>query len=395
MCLCLCLSFCGCNLLGSSDEDSGVDVSTIQGKIDNSVLQYPATNSLFRYNVYTYYVTISECLTTDPIVAIPDTIDDLPVIGIENNAFNENQTVKSITIGKNVANIGEYAFAECLNLESVVTPSGLLTIGRSAFAGCEKLRNIVVPMGVKTIPQSAFSGCTSLKSVTIEESEQTNSSEEETTKGKKKETGRLIEPSAFAGCPVLSYVWIPGDFTEIAQNAFSNSMEYLTIYGYATSQAAIFSATNLIDFVVLDKLKFSDMVNANINNYPTVNNSIQTSDFKVTLNNVSNLKTVKNIIAKEGHTFVIFEFSVANISDKPKYFNSMFVTGSANNVKKYPVYFGESEIGSNILAGTIAPGTEISGYIAFQVNENYSYVLVDFNDIAGFETIDSIMAAYK
>ena len=393
------LSFCSCsNSQKPADNESNADTSSIQWKMDNSVLQYPATNNIFRYNVYTHYVTISQCLSSDPNIAIPNTIDQLPVIGIEANAFKECETLKSLTIGQNVANIGQYAFDGCKNLETVIMPSSLLTIGDSAFSRCEKLKSIIIPKGVFTIPTNCFYGCTNLKSVTIESDDKSAKTEEPTTSSSlsnTQNTGRSIGASAFAYCPSLAYAWIPNDIMTIDQSAFSESTDFLTVYGYATSQAAIFSANNLIDFVVLDKSQFTNMISSNFNNYPGLNESIQTSDLKITLNGITKTTSVGNLTATENSTYLIIDFLVENTSDEPIYFNSLFVTGTADNIAKYPVYFASSAYTQPILAGTVTKSSPLRGYVAFEVSKNYKYVLIDFNDVANFSTVDSIMAVYN
>lgn len=395
----LLLSFCSCSNATKPSDDETADTSSAQWKIDNSVLQYPATNSVFRYNVYTHYVTISQCLSPEPNITIPDTIDQLPVIGIEAKAFKECETLKSLTMGQNVANIGQSAFEGCKNFETVVMPSSLMSIGESAFKDCEKLKSVIIPKGVFTIPSSCFYGCTSLKSVTIEGSDSTTKSETTTTASSfssgTQNTGRSIGASAFAYCSQLAYAWIPSDIVKIEQSAFTNATDSLTVYGYATSQAAIFSANNLIDFVVLDKSQFTSMINSSFNHYPGLNESIQTSDLKVTLNNVTKTTTVGGLKSAENNIFLIAEFSVENLSDEPIYFNSLFVTGTADNIEKYPVYFASGTYTQPILAGTVTKMSPLKGYVAFEVSKDYNYVLIDFNDVADFNAVDSVMAVYK
>jgi hypothetical protein len=390
--LTLLISLCSCG--GSTSSSAGeslIDTSSVQGKIDNSVLQYPATNDTFRYNVYTHYITISQCLSAEPNIAIPDTIDQLPVLVIEANAFNACQTLKSLTIGQNVANIGDYAFTQCANLETVVMPASLLSIGNSAFSGCVALKSITIPKNVATIPSNCFYGCSNLKSVTIEGGKEAGGN---TSSLSTQEAGRSISSSAFANCPALSYAWIPDDVITIDQGAFYNSTEVLTIYGYSASQAAVYSANNLIDFVVLDKSQFTDMINSSFNSYPGVTESIQTNNIKVTLNKVTKSTQIASKKAAANNVFVIFDFTVENLSDTPVYFNSLFVTGSSGGVTKYPVYFANGAYTQHILAGTVTKSAPLTGYVAFEVNENYSHVLIDFNDVANFNTVDSIMVAY-
>ena len=69
---------------------------------------------------------------------------------------------KSVTIGKDVKEIGMRAFYGCGKLESVRLPEGLEYIAESLFEGCVALRNIYIPESVVMIKKSAFNRCTKL-----------------------------------------------------------------------------------------------------------------------------------------------------------------------------------------------------------------------------------------
>ena len=80
---------------------------------------------------------------------------------------NNYPRIKSVTIGKNVTEIGNYTFRYCEDLETVTFASGckLETIGSSAFSGCESIRTITFPEKLSAIKSSAFSGCESLTQI--------------------------------------------------------------------------------------------------------------------------------------------------------------------------------------------------------------------------------------
>ena len=63
---------------------------------------------------------------------------------IINEIIDMKQTVKTVTVGKNVTSIGKSAFEKCTSLTSVtVNSTTLKTIGSNAFNGDKKLtRNI-------------------------------------------------------------------------------------------------------------------------------------------------------------------------------------------------------------------------------------------------------------
>jgi len=193
-------------------------------------------------------------------VAIPDTIDSLPVIAIADFAFYASTGLTSVTIpgsvtkigsepflfctnltaimvdpantsysdvagvlcsndrrtlveypcGKTgdytipagVTSIGDYAFNRCINLTGLVIPNSVTSIGYMAFTSCTALTNATIGNGVTRITQCAFKMCTNLMSVTIPNSV------------------TRIEGEAFVSCN-LTNVTIPSSVTEIMPVAFT------------------------------------------------------------------------------------------------------------------------------------------------------------------------------
>ncbi|MBR4758542.1 MAG: leucine-rich repeat protein [Lachnospiraceae bacterium] len=83
-------------------------------------------------------------------------------------AFENNKKVKTITIGKNVKNVGTNAFAGCKNLTTVkVSGTAMETIGAGAFKNCSKLKSIIIGKNVSKIGKNAFYGDKKLKSITF------------------------------------------------------------------------------------------------------------------------------------------------------------------------------------------------------------------------------------
>ena len=158
------------------------------------------------------------------------------VTSIGMNAFNECDSLTSVTIGNSVTSIGERAFAGCSSLSSVTIGNSVTSIGERAFYGCSGLTSVhisdisawcaisfddnpldyahklylngtlvtelVIPNSVTSIESSAFSGCTSLTSVTIPNSVTS------------------IGEYAFYGCSGLTSIEIPNSVTSIGEYAF-------------------------------------------------------------------------------------------------------------------------------------------------------------------------------
>ena len=87
------------------------------------------------------------------------------VTKINQYAFRNCDSLKSVTIGDGVKSIGEWAFYNCFNLTSVVIPDSVESIGEYAFYNCFNLTSVTMPDSVTSIGEYAFSGCISLTSV--------------------------------------------------------------------------------------------------------------------------------------------------------------------------------------------------------------------------------------
>ena len=175
----------------------------------------------------------------------------LPVTGINNDAFKNYTSIKSITIGNSVTSIVSSAFSGCTGVKSVTfnatnceSPSrsseawfqdcpltslvfgddvksipgyiaynrtklknvtignSVTSIGSGAFSGCTSLTSVTIPNSVTMIGLHAFSGCTGLTSVTIGNSV------------------AVIGEGGFAGCTSLTSITIPNSVTEIDHETF-------------------------------------------------------------------------------------------------------------------------------------------------------------------------------
>lgn len=72
------------------------------------------------------------------ILAIPDKIDEKPVVAIADNAF-AGSGLTGVSIPRGVRSIGWFAFMGCVSLVSVNIPESVGLIGYDAFANCRKL----------------------------------------------------------------------------------------------------------------------------------------------------------------------------------------------------------------------------------------------------------------
>lgn len=87
---------------------------------------------------------------------------------INGGAFENCETLSSVTVGSNVYRIALDAFNGCTSLTScTILGNGLEEIQSGAFENCVSLISIDIPSSIKKIGISAFYDCTSLNSITV------------------------------------------------------------------------------------------------------------------------------------------------------------------------------------------------------------------------------------
>lgn len=90
-----------------------------------------------------------------PATVTSKTYGELPVIGVDNNAFASCDMLTSVILPESVTSIGDYAFDSCEKLKTVEMP-GVQTIGHWSFRYCTSLENLVLPEGLKSIGNYCF-----------------------------------------------------------------------------------------------------------------------------------------------------------------------------------------------------------------------------------------------
>lgn len=197
-------------------------------------------------------------VTTRTEITVPDEIDGAPVTEIADFGLFNADSLKKITIGKNVATIGVWAFtnnkglrefavapeneyftavdgilfskdmktliaypparniefdkfSQSLNTTTYEIPDGVEVIRANAFYKCGCVTEIKIPDSVKRIEEKAFFKVEALKSLTLP---------------KKLE---FIGKDAFSYCAEVKAVEIPSGVTEIGEYAFYNCTSLLDI----------------------------------------------------------------------------------------------------------------------------------------------------------------------
>jgi hypothetical protein len=107
-------------------------------------------------------LTITRYTGSGGVVVIPSVIEDKPVVGIGDSAFNGCTGLTSVTIMDGVISIGRWAFYGCTGLTSITIPGSVASIGHFAFLFCTGLTSVTIPASVTSIGWWAFEGCTGL-----------------------------------------------------------------------------------------------------------------------------------------------------------------------------------------------------------------------------------------
>ncbi len=200
-------------------------------------------------------------------IIIPEEINGRKITVIGEEAFVNEEQLKSIVIPDTVTEIGSGAFMNCDNLDYVVMskniekigeraflgpnyynielPDTLKELGEGAFSNCKfselnipkgldstgvytfpnnRIEILVIPDNIKKIQEEAFRGCKQLKTVIIEEGVE------------------IIEEDAFRDCVLLESVTIPASVTEMTDPFYDSPN--VTIYTPAGSYAETWAAEN-------------------------------------------------------------------------------------------------------------------------------------------------------
>lgn len=161
-------------------------------------------------------------------VVIPDTIDDLPVLGVSEGAFANCAELTNVTLPSTLKWMGPRAFYQCKKLSSITIPGGVYCIERLAFAHCQALKSVTLHNGVASIDAGAFYNCRSLEELRI--------------------LGKLtyIGASSFANCVRLAHFDVPAGHYSLYKSAFENchQLESFSIPGYLSERDLEFISNN-------------------------------------------------------------------------------------------------------------------------------------------------------
>ena len=171
---------------------------TPQTATSGKTIKDKSTNGVYKVLQDGVSVEFTKPVYKKASVRIPDTIKvngiTCKVTGISANAFKNNMSLKSVTIGRNVTVIGTNAFYGCEELSKVSGGNRIVKIGHRAFANCSSLSKITIPGSVRSVGKQAFCNCKKLRSITIKTSTL---------------SGKTVGSKAFAGTYIKPTVKVP------------------------------------------------------------------------------------------------------------------------------------------------------------------------------------------
>ena len=138
-------------------------------KNKTTLITYPAGKTAAVYIIPDSVTSIGNYAFEDCESLTSVTIGD-SVTSIGSSAFYSCSSLKSITIGDSVTSIGSYVFSYCRSLTSVTIGDSVTSIGWMAFYDCDSLTSVTIPDSVTSIGYEAFSTCNLLTSMTIPDS---------------------------------------------------------------------------------------------------------------------------------------------------------------------------------------------------------------------------------
>ena len=143
----------------TDDFDDNASETTAAEKFRTTPAEY------FKYSKNNWGIVIEKYIGEDPIVVIPNEIEDLPVLVIGNGAFQNRKALKAVHLPETLQTINDWAFGYCSGLTEIRLPDELKYIGGAAFWYCTGLTEVHFPAYLQVIGWWAFEGCANLTDV--------------------------------------------------------------------------------------------------------------------------------------------------------------------------------------------------------------------------------------
>lgn len=206
-------------------EKSALFCNSIVAEAATTVGDFTFTRRSTNIATITYYTGTSSRVTLPTTVTINGI--QCKVTGIDDYAFRNNTSIKSVVIPYGYHSIGSGAFYYCTNLTNVYVPSSLAAIGDYAFYSTG-IKSFTIPSNVKILGEYTFANCSKLTTANIRTTILTNMKEGMFSGCTSLRTLKFSSDSKITslgkelayGCSSLTNVTLPSDLTSIGASAF-------------------------------------------------------------------------------------------------------------------------------------------------------------------------------
>ncbi len=141
------------------------------------------------------------------------------VAEVEESAFSNCSSIKSVILPNTVKVLGKATFYDCSSLEKVTLPNSLVEIGKSVFYKCANLKTVNIPKSVEKIGNGAFRMCPKMTTFTVDNENANFSSDDKGILFNKNKTELIRFPE---GSAITDYT-VPNVVKSIGKGAFFGS----------------------------------------------------------------------------------------------------------------------------------------------------------------------------
>lgn len=183
----------------------------------NSYLESLEFINSCEYAVEDGYVNYIKYVGNQENVIIPNKVwienNEYQVRKIEQGAFSNCDTIRTVIIPDSVIELGSGVFSDCDNLEKVTFGNGIKEIPNNTFYKCNNLTEVELPENLDSLGEYAFFECGSIKELEIPDGVTS------------------IGQYCFYDCEQMTFVYIPNTVSIIEDYAFSRCS--LVVINYA------------------------------------------------------------------------------------------------------------------------------------------------------------------
>lgn len=162
--LALCIVSCG-----DKNEDEDENLNGDSNAVEQNYIEDSAGKFEYELNEDGDYeiVKYEPFSVSASSITLPKEANGRDIVGIAENAFKAENSIKSVTVPSTYKYIADYAFYDCDSLTSISLPSGLESIGKGAFESCDLLATVKLPASISELSEYVFKDCKAITSMDL------------------------------------------------------------------------------------------------------------------------------------------------------------------------------------------------------------------------------------